>query len=128
MEALLYILGFIIAIVVDVIIARAFADVAEDKGHTESKYFWMCVLFGIPGYLLVIALPDRRRPVAHTAPAQTASSQPAYAPHPSYPPVSQPHAPVAGKPQAGSWQCVCGRVNAPYVSSCVCGKSKHNQG
>ena len=26
---------------------------------------------------------------------------------------------------AGKWQCVCGRVNDSYVSSCVCGLSKH---
>ena len=24
---------------------------------------------------------------------------------------------------AGGWKCVCGRVHAPYVSSCSCGKS-----
>ena len=24
----------------------------------------------------------------------------------------------------GFWKCVCGRTNAPYISSCVCGKNK----
>ena len=32
------------------------------------------------------------------------------------------------KPATGSgWTCSCGRVNATYVSSCVCGKSKFDK-
>ena len=27
---------------------------------------------------------------------------------------------------SGGWKCSCGRVNADYVSSCACGKSKHD--
>ena len=26
---------------------------------------------------------------------------------------------------SGGWECSCGRVNADYVSTCACGKSKH---
>ena len=33
--------------------------------------------------------------------------------------------PVA--PPVGEWKCSCGRTNADYVSSCVCGNSKHSQ-
>ena len=28
---------------------------------------------------------------------------------------------------SGGWKCGCGRVNASYTSSCVCGKSKHGE-
>ena len=28
---------------------------------------------------------------------------------------------------SGSWKCVCGRENPGYVSSCACGKNKHEQ-
>ena len=28
---------------------------------------------------------------------------------------------------AGGWRCNCGRVNAPYTSTCVCGKSRYQQ-
>jgi hypothetical protein len=28
---------------------------------------------------------------------------------------------------SGGWKCSCGRVNAAYVSSCVCGKGKHEK-
>ena len=27
----------------------------------------------------------------------------------------------------GGWKCSCGRVNAAYASSCVCGKSKYKE-
>ena len=26
---------------------------------------------------------------------------------------------------SGGWECACGRANAPYVSTCVCGLTKH---
>ena len=28
---------------------------------------------------------------------------------------------------SGGWKCGCGRVNASYTSSCVCGRSKHGE-
>lgn len=55
-----YILGVIIALVISAIIAACFADVAREKGFEESHYFWLCFIFGIAGYLLVVALPDRK--------------------------------------------------------------------
>ena len=33
--------------------------------------------------------------------------------------------PKAGTPSG--WSCSCGRVNPPYVTSCVCGKSKYDE-
>lgn len=43
---------------VQYLVARNFADLAVDKGYAESKYFWFCFLLGLPGYLMVIAMPD----------------------------------------------------------------------
>ena len=40
-------------------IAKWFFEVAEAKGHHDTKYFWICFWLGLPGWLLVIALPDR---------------------------------------------------------------------
>lgn len=45
-------------------IARQFQDVAEAKEWYDKKYFWICFLLGICGWLLVIALPDRRKTTA----------------------------------------------------------------
>lgn len=42
------------------LIAKCFYEVAEEKGFPKKKYFWLCLLLPPFGYLLVIALPDRR--------------------------------------------------------------------
>ena len=54
---LLYILGIIIAIAIDYIIAKQFAAIAEMKGHNGDTYFWFTFIFGIIGMLMVVALP-----------------------------------------------------------------------
>jgi hypothetical protein len=41
-------------------VAKQFAQVALEKGHTGKRYFHLCFWLGIVGYLLVIALPDRK--------------------------------------------------------------------
>ena len=54
----LIVLAVTVAFMVNYFIAKKFADIAAGKGHSERKYFWICFLFGIIGYLWVIALPD----------------------------------------------------------------------
>lgn len=51
----------VIVILLDIVIAVQFGKIAEMKGyHTDSsKYTWFCVLFGIAGWMMVIALPDK---------------------------------------------------------------------
>ena len=39
-------------------IAKQFEEVAQKKGYTDKKYFWICFCLSTVGYLLVIALPD----------------------------------------------------------------------
>lgn len=58
MAVFLGIIGAIVFLCCDAVIAYAFAGVSDSKGHNGDKYFWFCFLFGIAGYLLVIALPD----------------------------------------------------------------------
>jgi len=53
------ILGLIIYFIISWFIAMEFEAVANQKGYSESKYFWYPFLFGIAGYLLVIALPPK---------------------------------------------------------------------
>ena len=48
-----------LAIWIIYLVAKEFYKVAQAKGHPQKKYFWMCFLLGVVGYLLVIALPDR---------------------------------------------------------------------
>lgn len=48
-----------LVIVIDYYLAKWFYEVVEAKGYHNKKYFWICFLFAVAGYLLVIALPDR---------------------------------------------------------------------
>ena len=52
-------LAAVIVFWIDYLIAKEFYAVAQTKGHFHKKYFWICFLLGVIGYLLVIALPDR---------------------------------------------------------------------
>ena len=51
---------FSIWLLISCCISSQFQKVAEDKGYAETKYFWLCFFFGIVGYLLVIALPNKK--------------------------------------------------------------------
>ena len=53
------IIGIIIAIVVDILAAYEFYKIAKEKGYDDQKYLVYSLLFGLIGYLMVIALPDR---------------------------------------------------------------------
>lgn len=53
------VVGLIIWLIVALILAVQFHQVAADKGYPQMKYFWLTFLFGVLGYMLVIALPDR---------------------------------------------------------------------
>ncbi len=53
----LVVLAIILAI--DYAIAKIFCKIADEKGYEGRKFFWWIFLFGIIGYLMVIALPDR---------------------------------------------------------------------
>ena len=46
-------------VVADIFVAVELQKVAVMKGFTDNKYFWVPCLLGLPGWLLVIALPDR---------------------------------------------------------------------
>ena len=79
------ILGFIVVMVVLFVqfrIADEFRNIARSKGHDANRYFWFCFLFGIPGYLMVVALPDRHL-ADGTGSADSAESTPHTATMPS---------------------------------------------
>lgn len=65
MEIALFIIGAIIALIVDYAIAKEFQGIAEDKGYEYSKkYFWWTFLLPPYGIAMVIALPDlKARPL-----------------------------------------------------------------
>lgn len=52
-------IGAILLIWIDYLVSNEFYLAAQAKGYARKKYFWICFLLGVIGYLLVIALPDR---------------------------------------------------------------------
>ena len=55
----LWILILVGWLILNIVIASGFKTVAEMKNHNGMIHFWWCFFFGIAGWLLVIALPDR---------------------------------------------------------------------
>lgn len=56
----------ILFIILQYYIAKQFESTAADKGYKHSRYFHLCFWFGIVGYILVAALPDRGKDNAKT--------------------------------------------------------------
>ena len=50
---------FLVYLMLSFFIAHHFSEVASEKGYRDNKYFWLCFWFGLSGWLLVCALPDR---------------------------------------------------------------------
>ena len=53
---------FVVSIIIFVFSTRLFfafefGEISKLKGYSERKYFWYSFIFGVVGYLIVIALP-----------------------------------------------------------------------
>ena len=53
------ILILLVYVVVFVIIAIEFGNIAELKGYDKTKYAWCTFFFSVAGMLMVIALPKK---------------------------------------------------------------------
>lgn len=85
-------------------LANCFYDIACEKGFVERRYFWIPFLLGIVGYIMVAALPDRRK----EKPEQP-TVKPLVVPHPA-------------QKNVGKWACpYCGNVLPGDVIQCKCG-------
>lgn len=56
---ILYLVGLVILIVINSLIAGEFANIAAEKGFERRRYWHFCFWLGFVGYLIVIALPNR---------------------------------------------------------------------
>lgn len=56
---ILYLIFVAVVLFVQYFIAKQFESVAADKGYTGDRFFHLSFWLGLPGWLLVIALPDR---------------------------------------------------------------------
>ena len=73
----LYLLALAITILIEYIVANAFYDIACEKGFENRKYFWYSFLLSFVGYLMVIALPDRKKETHPRAAVQALYREPA---------------------------------------------------
>lgn len=61
-----YLIGIVLLIVIQWVVAKKFEKIAIQKGYDEEiNSFAMCFWLGIVGYLYVIALPDLTIPHIH---------------------------------------------------------------
>ena len=107
----------VVALIIHIAVTIKFSIIATEKGYDGKNYFWVCFFLGTIGFIMVAALPDQNLYYLISELQNNKASQSEkihrITDHPSAPP-------------SGSWQCDCGRVNANYVSSCSCGKSKRD--
>ena len=65
----------IVWLIVSFVVAGEFQSIANDKGYYGGRYFWYSFLFGIAGWAVVIALPDKKASGAMTAIAENLKRQ-----------------------------------------------------
>lgn len=53
------VISVLILLAIQFFLAEEFYKVAVMKGYDEKRYLWLSFLFGLVGYLLVIALPQK---------------------------------------------------------------------
>lgn len=63
----LTIILLIVGLIISYVLSEEFMNIAKKKGYTDRKYFWFSFLFGIAGYLMVVALPVREFNTSKTA-------------------------------------------------------------
>ena len=117
MVGLLCVLALLAVLILQYFIARQFEEVAAEKGYYDSKYFHFCFWLSFVGYLLVIALPDRKnnhQPDIQTSGStgsdhsQTTQTTSAAKAKPIYPPVDESIAFISGE---ANIQCAnCHRI------------------
>ena len=54
-------ISVLIWLVISSLIANQFYEIAKMKGYSERKYWHFCFWLGVPGYLIVIALPTKSK-------------------------------------------------------------------
>ena len=113
----------IIAIIHGLIFGFITKSVIEDKGY-DDNWFWWGFFFGLIALIVACAKP---RNIDYSY-FYSRSSQLTYTGY--QPSLSSNLGDAAAKVHNeqllanGGWKCSCGEVQASYVSSCSCGKSK----
>ncbi len=116
-----YIIGYIIGLIIyGLIFGFATKAVIENKGY-DDNWFWWGFFFGFIALIVACAKPQNTRYSGASTYTDYSTRSPAYGtPMAAATRESEEKKVLA----SGGWKCICGRVNAAYVSTCYCGRNK----
>jgi hypothetical protein len=100
-----FVIMFIVGIIISCVWGAVTYSIQDNKGYSENGFWWGFFL-GWIGLIVVLLKPNLN---SVYTPSSYASSN-----------TSSSVVPVGG------WKCKCGRGNASYVSTCICGVSKRS--
>ena len=124
---LLYLIILCVLVFVQYYIAKEFYFVAVAKGYETKKYFWICFLLGMVGYLLVIALPTQVQTDKNSfEKLQEVNNKPKNKFLKQFEvataEVVNEAEEVVAEVARNEWKCnKCGKILPDYVGSCSCG-------
>lgn len=110
----MYIVYILISVAVSIGFGIATNKIIENKGYYDN-WFWWGFFFGWIALIVALTKPEARhysRPSGEYYETYFSAN-------------SKDHDYEQQLLASGGWKCACGRVNAGYVSSCSCGKSKN---
>lgn len=111
-------------LIVSVIFGYATQQVNRQKGYS-SNWFWWGFFFGIIAFVIACARPETAYyPESDDDYEEEEPEYYGYIRRTSSMPAEKTVQPQ--KLPGGRWLCRCGRENAPYVSSCSCGRNQRD--
>lgn len=110
----MYIVYILISVAVSIGFGIATNKIIENKGYYDN-WFWWGFFFGWIALIVALTKPE--------APHYSNPSGEYYETY--FSANSKDYDYEKQLLASGGWKCACGRVNAGYVSSCSCGKSKN---
>ena len=117
-----YLIGrLILAFAWSLIWGFATAGVRDRKGYGRN-WFWFGFFLGLVPFIIACAIPERKTESDFSGEVErllcvNGSSEPKQS-------VFAGGEYVQQTVEAGGWQCICGRANPGYVSTCSCGRNK----
>ena len=122
---------FFAYVITTFVTAFGFAHIAGEKGYSKIGYWFWCFLFGIAGWIMVAALPDRRKGSDAPTPLNSISGQEKKSEKKALDLAVPQNAGKRPSPSSSNsiptdgWICSnCGKRHYDYETRCDCGKSR----
>ena len=115
-----YFIGLTISVIIwGIIWGFATNAVINNKGYYEN-WFWWGFFFGFIALIVACTKPQMIRQSSSDVSALSRLSQEGYRIGDRVADTKKP-----ALPGPGDWRCACGLINASYVGTCGCGKSRN---